>query len=157
MLAPKTRVLLFILFISTGHALKCHTCNSLTDPGCNNVKFEPLNKTNLFEDCEVSFKRTVTAMGISIAKIDELDLNTCSDACTKVTLTAGKETFTFRGCSILGEKTCDILNKLPKPRSDITCINCQQCTDKDYCNNANSKVPFASVILMAALSLVLKF
>ncbi|XP_059471525.1 uncharacterized protein LOC132194344 [Neocloeon triangulifer] len=155
MLAPKTRVLLFMLSISTGHALKCHTCNSVTDPGCNNIKFEPLNKTNLFEECEDSFIITTATMGLR-DKIDELNLNKSSDACTKVTVTAGKETVTFRGCSILGEKTCDMLNKLPKPRSDLS-INCHQCTDKDYCNNANSKVPFASVILMAALSLVLKF
>ncbi|XP_059478269.1 uncharacterized protein LOC132198318 [Neocloeon triangulifer] len=163
MFSPKTIVLFFALFIASGQALECHTCNSQNDPGCAFEKFNPKQSTNQHKKCEDSFKHTFQQTQAILFPtyhdfpVERLMVNNKStDACIKYTVTDAqtKKSVTFRGCSVLGDHSCTLTQSLITTAGGIS-DHCHQCANKQYCNDANSKVPFVSAVFMAAVALVL--
>ncbi|CAB3388300.1 Hypothetical predicted protein [Cloeon dipterum] len=153
-----------ILFVQSGFALECHTCNSHDDKGCEKEVFKPVSSTQDVKNCDESLKKTIEkAQSILFPDYFAFPyeaLNPTSakfnDICFKITI-AGKDRknrVTFRGCSVLGSNTCLILDPLIQ-NTNSTVEGCHECSQKNLCNDARATLPVFSAYLIATLAIML--
>uniref|UniRef100_A0A1B6CXX9 Uncharacterized protein n=1 Tax=Clastoptera arizonana TaxID=38151 RepID=A0A1B6CXX9_9HEMI len=173
------QVVCLTLFVKSGESIKCHVCNSVTNPLCGE-NFNPDNSLQPVE-CTPDFlkfadnamntvKNTLKDFGIDTSNVLKnigFDTNNYFNSpdlsqvvCQKISIKVKDKTNIIRTCSLpKSEKvdTCAAIEKNWEGTQDAKVTYCDYC-DKDGCNSASGVFPGTFLVTMlVALSLAAIF